>query len=151
MTQEAFLLAPISPEAAATLRAKGGPMYVADEYPSYPCRQCLRDAIVGEELILVSYDPFVQDSAYRSATPIFLHREPCERVEEELLPDQLTGRQLSVRSFDQREMMIDAAVIDGADLAGTIRGFFANEASDKLHVHNASRGCWAVSVVRQTS
>ena len=39
VTQEAFLLAPISPEAAATLRAKGGPMYVADEYPSYPCRQ----------------------------------------------------------------------------------------------------------------
>ena len=41
-------------------------MYVADEKPSFPCRQCLRDAEIGEELLLVSYDPFEIDSPYNT-------------------------------------------------------------------------------------
>ncbi len=57
-------------------------------------------------------------------------------------------RQLSFRSFDVNEMMIDAAVIEGGQLDDTILGFFNDEASDHLHVHNAIRGCWAVAVNR---
>ncbi len=90
-------LHPIDSDAADRLRRGGGPTYVADEKPGYPCRQCLRDAEVGEELVLVSHDPFDQDSPYRSASPIFLHLEPCEgAVPSAELPSQLTGRQLSV-------------------------------------------------------
>ena len=64
------------------------------------------------------------------------------------MPDQLTIRQLSVRSFDGDEMMLDAAVIDGTSLATTIEQLFADERAEKIHVHNASRGCWAVAVER---
>jgi hypothetical protein len=53
-----------------------------------------------------------------------------------------------VRSFDREEMMIDAAVIDGIDLEFTIRRFFSDTASNRIHVHNATRGCWAVAVDR---
>jgi hypothetical protein len=68
---------------------------------------------------------------------------------EAALPEQLTRRQLSVRSFDRDEMMIDAAVIDGADLESTILRFFADSAANRLHVHNEPRGCWAVAVDRE--
>ncbi len=96
---------------------------------------------VGDELILVSHDPFGTESPYRSASPIFLHRTSCQPyVMEPVLPEQLTRRQLSVRSFDHEEMMIDAAVIDGTDLEFTIQRFFADTASDQIHVHNATRG-----------
>ncbi len=145
----AYELVPISAADADRLRTEGGKVYVADEAPGYPCRQCLRDAEIGEELILVSYDPFNADSPYRSASPIFLHATTCELQEPgDGLPPQLTLRQLSVRSFDVNEMMIDAAVIDGDQLDDTIRDFFRDEASDHLHVHNATRGCWAVGVLR---
>ena len=151
-----FRLAPIDPHTADTLRSGNAPVYVADAKPGYPCRQCLRDAEVGEELVLVSYDPFANDGAaaaspYRSASPIFLHRAACVAPGPEAegdLPVQLTGRQLSVRSFDQAAMMIDAAVIDGTDLRATIERFFADGASERIHVHNAVRGCWAVTVER---
>ena len=116
---------------------------------SSPERAIDLNADVGEELILVSHDPFATDSAYRSASPIFLHRRPCTpAVIGRELPNQLTRRQLSVRSFDADEMMIDAVVIDGSALEATIDRFFGNEKSHRLHVHNATRGCWAVAVDR---
>jgi hypothetical protein len=98
---------------------------------------------------LVSHDPFATDSPCRSASPIFLHRTSCRPyVIGPVLPDQLTRRQLSVRSFDSEEMMLDAAVVDGTDLEFTIHRVFTDTAAHRIHVHNATRGCWAVAVDR---
>jgi hypothetical protein len=146
---DTFRLVAIDSNSADRLRQSGGPTYVADEKPGYPCRQCLRDAEIGEELVLVSHDPFDQDSAYRSASPIFLHVHPCEPAAPSAeVPGQLTGRQLSVRAFDHDAMMIDAAIIDGADLAKNLDRLFGNENTDRIHIHNAIRGCWAVTAER---
>ena len=133
------------------LRADGGTVYVADSSPGYPCRQCLRDADVGEELILVSHDPFDvgSRSPYRSASPIFLHRTPCTTfVPTPAVPEQQRIRQLSVRAFDHTDDMRDAALIDGADLASTLARMFDDPAIETAHVHNAVRGCWATTAVR---
>ena len=144
-----YRLAPIDAEAADALRAGGGERYIADANPGYPCRQCLRDAEIGESLILVAHDPFTVDSPYRSTSPIFLHEQPCEPDSRPAsLPVQLTGRQLSVRAFDDCAMMLDAAVIDGAELDEQLRTFFDDAATHEVHVHNATRGCWATSVTR---
>ena len=149
MDNVSYRLEPIDPAVADTLREGGGIVSVADTFPGFPCRQCLRDADVGDEMILVSHDPFTRPSPYRSASPIFLHRYACEPpVDRRSIPPQLTGRQLSVRSFDDRAMMIDAAIVDGTDLALTIERLFTDKAAARLHVHNASRGCWAVTVER---
>ena len=152
-TQHTFRFDPIDDATATRLRATHDVVYVATAKPGYPCRRCLRDAEVGEQVILVSHDPFMQDSPYRSASPIFLHAEPCspDSVIDEMalrLPDQLTARQLSVRAFDEQAMMIDAAVVAGTDLGQTLDTFFSDTATDVVHVHNASRGCWAVNVRR---
>ena len=144
-----FQLVAIDPQDADELRRKGGQIYVADEKPGYPCRQCLRDAEIGEELILVSHDPFRQDSAYRCASPIFLHRQPCQPVPaNDTLPTQLTGRQLSVRAFDTEAMMIDAAIIEGPELQTTLDRLFTSTDVENIHIHNAVRGCWAVTAER---
>ena len=146
-----FRLRPIDPADADRLRAAwaDSPVYVADAKPSFPCRQCLRDAEIGEELLLVSYDPFDVDSPYRSASPIFLHRAPCAPpVDLGVLPVQLTARQLSVRAFDAEASMIDAAIVHGDLLDETLARMLDDAACDHVHVHNASRGCWAVRVDR---
>ena len=142
-----FVIGGIDPAHADALRASGGIIYVADDN-GYPCRQCLRDAEIGDELILVSYDPFTGSSPYRSASPIFLHRSPCAPDESSEVPHQLARRTLSVRAFDIAEMMVDAALTDGADLSGTIQRLFSNAEVDHLHVHNEPRGCWAARVDR---
>ncbi|HAP75703.1 MAG TPA: DUF1203 domain-containing protein [Acidimicrobiaceae bacterium] len=144
-----YTLAPISPDTADVLRAGGGERYIADTNPGYPCRQCLLDAEVGEVLLLVSHDPFTIDSPYRARSPIFLHEQPCTPAATSArLPEQLTSRQLSVRAFDGNAMMVDAAVIDGADLDALLQRFFDDSSTVEVHVHNATRGCWATSVVR---
>lgn len=149
MKTHPFALRPIDPSSADCLRRKGGAIYVADDHPGYPCRQCLRDAEVGEELILVSHDPFHAETPYRSASPIFLHRAHCAPpTNTSELPVQLTCRQLSVRSFDSDEIMIDAAVVEGVDLLRTIHSMFEETASWSIHVYNATRGCWAVTIDR---
>jgi hypothetical protein len=119
-------------------------VYVADGFPGYPCRQCLRDAEEGEELILVSFDPFALASPYRQAGPIFLHRTDCAtNRDDSVVPEQLQRRQLSVRAFDTDEMMIDAAVITGDELAEKLERLALNPATAFVDVHNATRGCWA--------
>jgi hypothetical protein len=143
-----YVLHGLDPSVADDLRARGGIAYVADEQPGFPCRQCLRDAEIGEELILTSYDPFTGVSPYRSASPIFLHRHSCRRDESTDLPEQLTGRRLSVRAFDVDEMMVDAALIDGHDLEATISALLRNTAVDHLHIHNEPRGCYAARIDR---
>lgn len=142
-----FELRGIDAATADDLRRGGGPVYVADAQPGYPCRQCLRDAELGEELVLVSYDPFTATSPYRSASPIFLHRQACtSAVAASQVPAQQTCRQLSVRAFDADEMMVDAALVAGTDLAATIGRLLAGPGVDHLHVHNAERGCFAALV-----
>lgn len=152
MSELPYVLRPIPTDKAEELRDAGGPVFVANEHPGFSCRQCLLDAEVGEELILVSHDPFTGNSKYRSASPIFLHRVGCQLAfNPSDLPTQLTSRQLSVRSFDKDEMMIDAAVIDGDELESKIESFFDDVQSETIHVHNATRGCWAVTIERRAA
>ena len=148
-----YRLAPIAPADARRLRdehgAATGAVYIADAKPGYPCRQCLRDAEIGERLVLVAYDPFASDSPYRSRSPIFLHESDCGTPHDlTTVPAQLSVRQLSVRAFDEQAMMIDADVIEGSELDDTLRRFLTDPATTELHVHNASRGCWATTVTR---
>lgn len=141
-----FTIEAIPADVAARLRAEAVVVRVADESPGYPCRQCLRDAEVGEVLVLVSYDPFGTDAAspYRSASPIFLHRDDCStRRDRSAVPRQLTRRRLSVRAFDATEMMIDGRVVDGADLSTTLDELLALPGAARVRIHNAGPGCFA--------
>jgi hypothetical protein len=144
-----FAVVGLDPIEADRLRSLGGPTYVADTHPGYPCRQCLHDAQVGDELLLVSHDPFATSSPYRCASPIFLHRDACPPYADSArLPAQLTSRLLSVRGFDDAAMMLDAAVVDGTELDATVQRMFGNDDITALHVHNAVRGCFAARIDR---
>lgn len=121
---------------------------VADTSPGYPCRQCLKDAEVGDVLALVSYDPFALGSPYRSASPIYLHKDDCGQADVSTIQGQQLRRKLSVRAFDANEMMLESEVIDGVDLGATAARLLDSYEVAFLHVHNASPGCWALRIER---
>jgi Protein of unknown function (DUF1203) len=148
-----FVIRPIQSAVADRLReVPEAIVYVADEFPGYPCRECLRDALVGEELILVSHNPFKRQSPYRSSSPIFIHRVSCaENVDASEIPEQLERRQLSVRAFDCDEMMIDAKVIQGSELKSLLSAMFVEVSTSYVDIHNASRGCWSARAQRPDS
>ncbi len=145
-----FAIHPIQRVVADLLRkVSDAIVYVADEFPGYPCRECLRDALVGEELIPVSHDPFEKHSPYRSSSPIFMHRVLCaDNVDASEVPEQHGRRQLSARAFDRDEMMIDAKVIHGSELKPLLSAMFTEGNTSYVDIHNASRGCWAARAQR---
>lgn len=124
----------------------------ADVSPGFPCRRCLQDAAVGEQLVLLAYDPFRGSSPYRQPGPVYLHERDCAPVDSLVLangvPEQLARRVLSVRAFDADHLMVDAVVSQGSALTEAAERLFASPRVDYLHVHNAGPGCFAVRIVR---
>ena len=125
-----------------------GVRQIVTERHSAPCRRCLEDAEPGEEVLLVSYDPFPTDSPYRSASPVFVHVRPCTPHVGTEVPEQQRRRLLSVRSFDDDAMMLDADVADGRDLERLLHRLLGRPDAAFVHVHNARPGCFAVRVDR---
>lgn len=123
---------------------------VVDEEHSFPCRRCLRDAQPGERVLLLSYDPFAPDavSPYRQPGPIYVHEALCSHEPSDELPDQLTRRVLSVRSFAGDHLMLGGTVVPGSELEETAERLLADDAVSYLHVHNAGPGCFAVRIDR---
>lgn len=124
-------------------------MVVVHERDAYPCRRCLTDALPGERVTLLSYDPFTGDSPYRQPGPIFVHERDCTvSVPAGKIPEQLTRRRLSVRSFDAEHLMLGGEVIDGDALEARATALLDDPAVAYLHVHNAGPGCFAARVDR---
>ena len=131
------------------LGARGIVRVVADSKPGFPCRITMRDAEPGEKMLLLNYEHQPVQSPYRSSHAIFVCQNAQRRYDEvDRIPDVLRIRQLSVRSFDERGMMLDAEVIEGSELEPLIERFFREPAAAYLHIHNAKRGCFAARVDR---
>lgn len=115
-----------------------------------PCRRCLQDASPGEVLHLIAYDPFPQASKtpYRGTGAIFVHAHDCELFKGESLPERQLKRLLSIRAFDQGDMMLAAEVIEGEDFERVVGVMLADKKTEYVHVHNAKPGCFAVKVER---
>jgi Protein of unknown function (DUF1203) len=150
-TKTGFALTPIADDHADRLLAQpDNQRLVADSYPGFPCRRCLRDAEIGDTVSLVSYDPFAGTSPYTQPGPIFLHTDGCRAWggPVDRVPAQLLRRQLSVRAFDRDHMMRDARIVAGTCLEATARELLEDDEVAYLHVHNAAPGCWAVRIDR---
>jgi hypothetical protein len=119
-----------------------------DEPHSAPCRVTLEDAEPGERVILLPFAHHVAHSPYRAAGPIYVRetaRAAFDRIDE--LPPVFSGRLLAVRAYDAHGMMLDAEVAD-SDPRELFTRFFADPATDYIHVHCARRGCYSCRVER---
>jgi hypothetical protein len=135
------------PAGEADQSGPAGRQVVADG-PS-PCRRCLRNAEVGDALILLPYDPFTVRSPYTSEGPVYVHADGCEphRPEVDALPEQVRGRTFSVRAYDRGAMMLDAEVVAGDALADRARALL-DDGATFVHAHFAGPGCFAFRIDR---
>ncbi|WP_293856327.1 DUF1203 domain-containing protein [uncultured Alsobacter sp.] len=121
----------------------------ADSRPGFPCRIGLRDAEPGEELLLVNHCHQPAGSPYRATHAIYVARDsrgPAHVVDD--VPDMLARRMLSLRAFDQRGFIVDAALTDGRDFRTALAPLLDRPDTDEVHVHFAARGCYAARVTR---
>lgn len=115
----------------------------------YPCRVTLEDAAVGEEVLLLPFTHQDTDSPFRASGPIFVRRGAAQaRRIVGSLPPYLTRRLLSVRAYDEADLMVAAEVVEGAEAEPVLRTLLARADVSYLHVHFAKRGCFGVRVER---
>ncbi len=131
------------------LKAQGAIRYGVDRTPGFPERIEMRDAEVGERLLLVNYTHQPADTPYRSSHAIFV-REGAERAYRATgeTPEVMRRRLISLRAFDANGMMVDADVAEGHALEPLIARLLADPAVDYLHAHYAQFGCYAARIDR---
>ena len=124
--------------------------YVVDREFGFPDRIEMRDASVGESMLLLNHMSMDKPSPYQASHAIFIREGAEERFEAvNEIPAVMSSRMLSLRAFDQSGMIIDAGLATGNEIGMLVQRFFENKEVEHIDAHNAARGCYSGRVVRQ--
>jgi len=134
---------------AAELVSHDAYLFEADQCPCYPCRVSLTDALVGETVLALSYKHHDAEGPYHSSGPIFVRKNAvAATLKMNEIPGMLKHRQLSLRGYSAKSLMIEADIVSGKDLQSALASQFENSCVKYLHIHNAGAGCFNCSVTR---
>ena len=131
-----------------SLAARGVVRMAVTDKPGFPCRITLDDAEPGETVLLLNHES-IASGPYAARHAIFVS-EGRDRpaVYDDRVPPALDRRKLSLRGFDQDDLMVDAVLVEPGEADGAIRRLFDSPAIRYIHAHNAVRGCFAAAVER---
>ena len=116
---------------------------VADSEPGYPCRVSLRDAGVGETLLLMNYEHQPARTPFRSCHAIYVREGATQaRPARNEVPEMFRHRLLSLRAFDSAGMIVNADVAEGGRLERVLECMLSDLSVDKVQIHNAKLGCY---------
>ena len=115
-----------------------------------PCRDVLRRARPGEEIILASYSPFTKETPYREFGPVFVLANPDDQAPLDTLP---TGGYLRdrfvLRAYSQEEAIVDAKMVTPDEADATIEQFLASPDVAFVHARFPVYGCFACRIERE--
>ena len=122
-----------------------------------PCRDVLRRARPGEEIILASFCPFTQAGPYKEFGPVFvLAHASDEPVQRDVLPLPLPlgkietyfGAQFALRAYGHDETIIEGELV-GSDAAGRfIEQFLRRPDVAFVQARFPTHGCFACRIER---
>ncbi|EFR02603.1 hypothetical protein MGYG_05600 [Nannizzia gypsea CBS 118893] len=149
------LPAPVEVNQPSTIRST-----ITPTFGCAPCRRCLKNAALDEDVLLISYNPFLpenRDTPYSGAGPIFLHANECpwfvDSDDSDLgIPPQFHNRSLTARAYDAGNMMVWSKVVEGAKLMETLEREVFDDLElevEYVHVHYTGPGCFAFKVIEE--
>jgi len=122
---------------------------VADCSPGYPDRIELRDARVGESLILVNFTHQPANSPYHASHAVFVIEGASHAYRGvDVIPEVLQRRVLSLRAFDSDGMIVGADLVDGLQAEVAVRSLLDAPRTEYIHAHYAKHGCFAARIER---
>jgi len=115
-----------------------------------PCRDVLRRARTGEEIILASHSPYAAAGPYREFGPVFVLAQPSgEEVSRDRLPlDDYFRDRFVIRAYDRGEAIHDAAMVTGEEAPDVIERFLSLEEVAFLQARFPVYGCFACRIER---
>lgn len=131
------------------LAQKGAKRYICDEAPGFPDRIEMRDAEIGESLLLLNHTSMAKNSPYRATHAIFVLENAKQTYHStNEIPDVMYNRMLSLRGFDQDGMIVDAAIAKGDDIRREILRLLRDNRVVHIDAHNAAQGCFSGRITR---
>jgi len=128
----------------AALAAHGALRVVADESPGFPDRLALRDAEIGDTLLLVHHVHHDVATPFRASHAIYVREGETARFNAvDTVPEVLRRRIVSLRAFDAAGMLRDADLAEGDAIAPALDRMLAAAGVDYVHIHFAKPGCYA--------
>ncbi|MBV8741665.1 MAG: DUF1203 domain-containing protein [Sinobacteraceae bacterium] len=133
----------------AELAAHGVRRCIADCKPGFPDRIELRDAEIGERLLLLNYEHQPAPTPYKASHAIFVLETAHQRYDRiDIIPEAMRTRLISLRAFDAEHDMVSADVVDGTVLEDLVVQFLSDPKVAYLQAHYAKRGCYAARIER---
>ncbi|WLI43270.1 DUF1203 domain-containing protein [Pseudomonas beijingensis] len=131
------------------LASRGVRRYVVDRQPGFPDRIEMKDAELGQRMLLLNHVSQPANSPYRASHAVFI-REGASQAYDAVnqVPEVMRIRLLSLRAFSEEGMLLDADVVDGQAIEPVITRLFANPEVSYIHVHNAKQGCYSGRIDR---
>lgn len=120
-----------------------------------PCRDVLRRARPGEELILASFSPFEQAGPYREFGPVFVLANPegeppagntfptAGESAEAYFKDRLV-----LRAYSKDERIVSAEMVEAAEAPAAALRLLASPEVAFLHARFPTYGCFACRIER---
>ena len=144
-----FRCVPIDPASAARFRATGiddGGNRLRRMPAAHlsPCRVCLRDAAVGEAVLLGSYHLPRPRGIYWTPSPIFVHAAPCTPFAATgTIPEIVRSRLVSVRAYDAEDQCLYdlGHAGDGEGIDAPLSRALADPRTSFVNIHTAKPGC----------
>lgn len=114
-----------------------------------PCRDVLRRAAAGEELILASFTPFSKAGPYKEYGPVYVLADDGESVGSAVLPtDGYLRERFVIRAYSEAEEILDAAMVTPDEAPAAVERFLGRGETAFLHVRFPTYGCFACRVER---
>jgi hypothetical protein len=133
----------------AELAMRGVRRLRVDAAPGYPDRISLSDAPVGDTVLLLNHLHQPVDGPYRASHAIFVREGAAPAFDAvNTVPDSLRRRLLSLRAFSAAHEIVDADVVDGAEVEALIERLLAQPEVAYIQAHYARRGCYAARIER---
>ncbi|NOU50754.1 DUF1203 domain-containing protein [Pseudoalteromonas sp. JBTF-M23] len=148
-----FIIKPINLDLYLSLQTTSeecvGRWITADSNPGYPCRVSLREAKVGERVLLTHYLHHNVHSPYRASGPIFIIEDakPADLGVNEI-PEVLKTRLISLRAYSAKGDMLSAKIAQGKSVRQTLSELFNHKEVDYVQLHNANPGCFSCEARR---
>ena len=114
-----------------------------------PCRLCLKIFDEGnEERILFTYNAFEGLSSLPLPSPIFVHKDKCERFEAGEFPKDLRNLPIALEGFGKESWLILREKVDERNIETQIKQIFESVNVEYIHLRNTEAGCFIARVER---
>jgi hypothetical protein len=131
------------------LAARGVRRYRVNSHPGFPDRIEMKDAEIGESVLLLNHVSQPADTPYRASHAIFIREGATQAFDAvNQVPEVMRIRLLSLRAFSEAGMLLDADVAEGQVMEAVLERMLANPDVSYIHVHNARQGCYSGRVDR---